>query len=90
MYLLDTNVISELKRLKPHGAVVASLTGVEANDLRICAVTLGEIQSGVELLTRDQDPKKADALEKWADLVAGSFNVLSMVWIVSRFGAEAN
>lgn len=41
------------------------------------AVTIGEIQAGIEL-TRDQDSDKAAELEVWADQVAASYNVLPM------------
>jgi toxin FitB len=58
MYLLDTNVISELRRPRPHGAVVAWLEGVADHDLHLSAVTLGELQAGVEI-TREQDPERA-------------------------------
>ncbi len=77
MYLLDTNVISELRRLRPHGAVLAWLRSVADSDLHLSAVTLGEIQAGIEL-TRDQDAVKADEIAQWADLVAASYNVLPM------------
>jgi len=77
MYLLDTNVISELRRPRPHGAVVAWLRSVADGDLYLSAVTLGEIEAGIEL-TRDQDPDKADEIARWADLVAASYNVLPM------------
>ncbi len=49
MYLLDTNVVSELRKPKPHGAVVRWLQGVADADLHISAVTIGEIQAGIEL-----------------------------------------
>ena len=77
MYLLDTNVISELRRPRPHGAVVAWLESVADADLHLSAVTLGEIQAGIEL-ARDQDAAKADEIEHWADQVAASYNVLPM------------
>ena len=77
MYLLDTNVVSELRRPRPHGAVVAWLQSVSDSELRLSAVTLGEIQAGIEL-TRDQDAAKADESERWADLLAASYNVLPM------------
>lgn len=77
MYLLDTNVISELRRPRPHGAVVAWLQSVADSDLHLSAVTLGEIQAGIEL-TREQDAAKANEIEQWADLVATSYNVLPM------------
>ncbi len=77
MYLLDTNVVSELRRPKPHGAVVAWLQSVEDMQLHLSAVTIGEIQAGVEL-TREQDPSKAQQIEEWLALVASSYNVLPM------------
>ena len=77
MYLLDTNIISELRRPKPHGAVLAWLQSVPDSDLRISAVSLGEIQAGIEL-TRDQDAHKAAEIERWAEGVAASYNVLAM------------
>lgn len=69
MYLLDTNVVSELRRSKPHGAVLAWLQGVDDKDLYISAVTIGEIQAGIEL-TREQDGEKAAQIELWLDQVA--------------------
>ena len=77
MYLLDTNVISELRRPRPHGAVVAWLESVADSDLHLSAVTLGEIQACIEL-TRDQDSAKADEIEGWADRIAALYNVLPM------------
>lgn len=77
MYLLDTKVVSELRKLRPHGAVVAWLADVDDADIHISAVTLGEIQGGIEL-TREQDVAKAAALEAWADRVAASLNVLPL------------
>ena len=77
MYLLDTNVVSELRRLRPHGAVVAWLQSVADAHLNLSAVTLGEIQAGIEL-TREQDAAKAVEIEAWADQVAAAYNVLPM------------
>src|SRR5215471_10468584 len=77
MYLLDTNVISELRRARPHGAVLAWLQQVRDEDLHISAVTIGEIQSGIEI-TREQDQAKAAEIETWLEQVAETYNVLSM------------
>lgn len=77
MYLLDTNVISELRRPRPHPAVVRWLEGVADHDLHLSAVTLGELQAGVEI-TREQDPEKAAQIESWIDQVAQTWNVLSL------------
>lgn len=77
MYLLDTNIVSEFRKPRPHGGVVAWLRATEDAELYLSAVTLGEIQAGVEL-TRDQDASKAAEIEAWLDLVAQSYNVLPM------------
>lgn len=76
-YLLDTNVVSELRRPRPHGAVVTWLQSLDDAQLYVSAVTLGEIQAGIEL-TREQDPEKAQEIEAWLALVAGAYNVLPM------------
>jgi len=83
MFLLDTMVISELRRQRPHGAVLAWLKGVDDADLRLSAVTLGEIQAGIEM-TRKQNPRRADELEVWLDAVAASWNVLPMDGVIFR------
>ena len=77
MYLLDTNVISELRRPRPHGAVVVWLQGVADEDLHLSAATLGELQAGVEI-SREQDPDKAAEIEAWIDQVAQTWNVLPL------------
>ena len=77
MYLLDTNVVSELRKPKPHGAVTQWIQGAADADLHISAVTIGEIQAGVEL-TREQDVHKAAELEQWLALVSQTFNVIPM------------
>lgn len=76
-YLLDTNVVSELRKQRPHGGVVAWLQSIDDTQLYLSAVTLGEIQAGIEL-TREQDPGKAEEIEAWLALVAGAYNVLPM------------
>jgi predicted nucleic acid-binding protein len=77
MYLLDTNVVSELRKPKPHGAVLAWVEAREDTQLYLSAVTIGEIQAGIEL-TREQDKAKALEIEAWLEMVAASYNVLPM------------
>ena len=77
MYLLDTNVVSELRRVRPHGAVLAWIRGVDEANLFVSAVTLGEIQAGIER-TRSQDAAKAAEIEAWADELAATYNILAM------------
>ena len=75
--MLDTNVVSELRKPKPHGAVLSWIAQVPDVDLHISAVTIGEIQAGIEL-TRQQDEPKAIEIQRWLELVASSFNVIAM------------
>ncbi len=50
---------------------------MQADQIYLSAVTLGELQTGVEL-TRRQDPAKAAAIELWVDRLAESIQVLPM------------
>ena len=77
MYVLDTNVVSELRRPRPHGAVLEWIADVQAEQLFVSAVTVGEIQAGIEI-TREQDSAKAEELESWLDRVLASYSVLPM------------
>jgi len=76
-FLLDTNVISELRKRKPHGAVSQWFDSIRVEDIRIPAVALGELQDGVEL-TRRQDPQKASEIEQWIDRIMLTFTVIPM------------
>jgi len=87
MYLLDTNIISELRRPKPHGAVLQWYENIAEEDLFISAVTIGEIQSGIEL-TRTQDKKKAEILEQWLQSISDLHNVLPMTGLTFRLWAK--
>ena len=76
-YLLDTNVVSELRKTRPHGAVVAWLSDRQVESLFLSSVTIGELQAGVER-TRRQDAVKASQIEVWVDQVAASYQILPM------------
>jgi toxin FitB len=84
MYLLDTNVVSELRKPKPHGGVVAWMTRQKSEALFLSAMTIGELQRGIEI-TRQQDEEKANAIEQWLEqeLLANG-HVLSIDAAVSR------
>lgn len=87
MYLLDTNVVSELRKNRPHGAVIAWLEGIPDSELFVSAMTLGEIQAGIEM-TREQDAPKAASIEAWADELAASYNVLPVDIATFRLWAK--
>ena len=71
MFLLDTNVISEVRKgARCHAALAAWFAGVPDADLFISVLVSGEIRRGVERV-RPRDPRQAEALERWLeDLIA--------------------
>jgi len=87
VYLLDTNVVSELRKRKPHQGVVAWIQAAPEESLFVSAVTVGEIQAGIEI-TRGQDAEKAKEIEAWLDSVAQSYGVLSADAAIFRRWAQ--
>ena len=83
MYLLDTNILSELRKPKPHGGVVAWVTAQDAASLYISAMTIAELQRGIEL-TRAQDEEKAARIEAWMEQLLFTGQVLAMDAAVCR------
>ena len=77
MYLLDTNVISELRKPKPHGAVLAWIAAYQYVPTYISAVSVGEIQAGIEI-TLEQDSSKAHDIERWLGRVTANYEILPM------------
>lgn len=72
-FLIDTNIISELRKGdRCDAAVAAWWSGVAEDDLWLSALVLGEIRKGVELARR-RDPRKAAVLETWLSDVASGF-----------------
>lgn len=76
-YLIDTNVVSEMRKRKPHGGALAWLQSLELEQVFFSAVTFGEIQKGLEI-TRQQDPVKASEIEAWAGQLERASQVLPM------------
>ena len=87
MYLLDTNVISELRKPRPHGAVSAWFASIRKEGVKIPACVIGEIQSGVEM-TRGQDLSKAIEIELWLERVIAFYEVISMDAAIFRTWAR--
>ena len=83
MYLLDTNIISELRKARPHGAVTSWFAGLRDEDICVPAVAIAELQRGAEI-TRKQDPAKASELERWIDSILETMVVLSMDGTIFR------
>src|ERR1700761_303948 len=76
-YLLDTNTISELRRTKPHGAVLAWLKKVPAQRVFLSAFSIAELQAGVEALWQ-HNAEKAEEIEGWIDAVCQTWSVLPL------------
>ena len=87
MFLLDTNVVSEFRRPRPHGAVVAWAEQVPDEQLHLSAVTLGELQAGIEI-TRERDPQKAAEIGTCVDRVAEPYSVLPVDGRIFRVWAK--
>ncbi len=83
MYLLDTNVISELRKAKSGKAnkrVIEWANSQTSSILFISAITILEIETGI-LLKQRKDPKQADILQTWLHshvLTAFSNRILSI------------
>jgi predicted nucleic acid-binding protein len=87
MYLLDTNVISETRKPRPHGAVLAWVAATPRWKLHLPAVALGELQRGV-MMVRETDQVKAREIHLWIDYVSSAFEILSPDAEVFREWAE--
>ena len=64
-WLLDTNVLSELRRPKPEQRVVAFVSACPLDQLHISVVTLAEIRFGIELVAQ---PNRRAELNDWLTL----------------------
>ena len=74
---MDTNVVSELRRSRPHKGVLNWVGGVPADRLFPSAVTVGGIRAGIEI-TRERDEAKAEELASRLDRVVAGYGILPM------------
>lgn len=74
-FLLDTNIVSEFRKPRPHGGVTAWRRSIPVHQLAIPAVVLAEAQAGVEI-TRTKDPAKAAELESWIESLMAYYTIL--------------
>lgn len=63
-FLLDTNVVSEIRKRSPDPGVARWFSSVPADELFLSVVVVGEIRQGIERLAR-RDPDQAAVLEQW-------------------------
>jgi toxin FitB len=86
-FLLDTNVISELRKLRPHGGVLAWVQAYPTDAFAIPAIALFELQIGTEKL-RLQDSVRAQEFDFWIDRIAGGGTVLPLDAASARLAAR--
>lgn len=72
-YLIDTNVLSEVR--KPHRAAPFAewWSEVRTDDLYLSVLVIGEIVAGIERLRRRRDYAQADVFERWVGSVVSDF-----------------
>ena len=89
MFVLDTNVVSELRKAKAGKAdrgVVSWASGVTPDALFVSVITILELEAGV-LLVQGRDPKQGALIRSWLDqhvLPAFSGRVLSVDTAVAQ------
>jgi toxin FitB len=70
-FLLDTNVVSEIRKKAPDPAVSAWFASAPADELFLSVLVVGEIRQGIDRLAR-RDPAQAEIFENWlSQLVDG-------------------
>jgi predicted nucleic acid-binding protein len=76
VYLIDTNVVSELrKKGRANPGVQAFFRSIAANEqlAYLSVITIGELQRGVELIRRRGDAAQAELLRKWLHALLGAY-----------------
>ena len=83
MYLVDTNVLSEIRKKTSTNKGVAKFfkDAIRNNvNLYLSVVTIGELRRGVELVQHRGDTKQANQLEKWLHIILNEYkdNILEI------------
>ncbi|TQV84212.1 type II toxin-antitoxin system VapC family toxin [Exilibacterium tricleocarpae] len=77
MYLIDTNVISEIrKKAKANRGVKSFFRQADQEDARlfISVITIGELRRGVEMIRHRGDTRQADRLEAWLTTIIDAYS----------------
>lgn len=88
-YLLDTNIVSETRKVRADARVMAFLAASDTSSLFVSALTLGELRKGVEAKRR-VDPAAAARIAEWVDSIESTFadRILSVDSAVARRWGE--
>ena len=74
MYLLDTNIVSEIRKgPRCDSGVARWFAGANENELYLSALVLGEMRRGIELARQRRDIVQAERLEVWLTAVTQRF-----------------
>ncbi len=76
-FLLDTNILSELRKPKPHGGALAWFTANQSAGMATPAIAIFEMQMGAEKV-RENDPMLAAEFDFWIARLAGGSKVLPL------------
>ncbi len=77
MYLIDTNVLSEIRKKKKANAGVLAFfkAAIKNNEsLFLSVITIGELRRGIELIRYRGDTKQANLLEKWIRVILNDYS----------------
>jgi len=86
-FLLDTMIVSELRKQRPHGGLLDWYAAHPQSDYSLSAITLFEMQAGAER-TRRQDAAKAAEIERWILQISRTANVIPLGELEAREAAR--
>lgn len=72
-YLLDTNILSEVRKPRPGGSVADWWESVSADDVYLSVLVVGEIRLGIERLLHRRDRSQAAVFERWLGTLEQDF-----------------
>ena len=87
MFLLDTTIVTELRKAKPHAGVAAWCDALRPDDISVPAIVIGEIALGIEGL-RARDPRRAAELAQWLGGIDSSFAILPATGAIYRIWGQ--
>lgn len=90
-YLLDTNVVSEIRKPRPNAAVIAFLKGLPPEQIYVSVLTIGELHKGAALRAK-RDPGTAMIIARWIESVAEAYGqrILGIDLATARLWGELN
>ena len=72
-YLLDTDVVSEVRKPSPNAGVATWFAEVDSADLHLSVLVVGEVRQGIERLRTRGDAKQAAIFEGWLETLKSEF-----------------